>query len=98
MKDDCDRLFERLSKHELGQRIHGLSGVGIALGGLWVFLKLEWNPLHPRTPPIQISGAFALLEPPFHFFLVAISLLLLILVLLLLQLLLLLLLWSLLCI
>ena len=31
-------------------------------------LKLEWNPLHPRTPLIQISGAFALLEPPFHLF------------------------------
>ena len=57
-----------LSKHESGQRIHGLSEVGIALGGLWVVLKLEWNPLHPRTPPIQISGAFALLESPFHLF------------------------------
>ena len=40
-----------LSKHESGQRMHGLSGVGIALGGLWVVLKLEWNPLHPRTTP-----------------------------------------------
>ena len=25
-----------LSKHGLGQRLHGLSGVGIVLGGLWV--------------------------------------------------------------
>ena len=57
-----------LSKHESGHRMHGLSGVGIVLGGLWVALKLEWNPLHPRTPPIQISGAFTLLEPPFHLF------------------------------
>ena len=55
-----------LCKHESGQRMHGLSGVEIALDGLWVFLKLKWNPLHPRTPPIQISGAFALLEPHFH--------------------------------
>ena len=57
-----------LSKHELGQRMHGLSGAGIVMGGLWVVLKLEWNPLHPRLPPIQISRAFALLEPPFHLF------------------------------
>ena len=57
-----------LCKHESGQRMHGLSGVEIALDGLWVFLKLKWNPLHPRTPPIQISGAFALLEPHFHLF------------------------------
>ena len=57
-----------LSKHESGQRMHGLSGFGIALGGLWVVLKLEWNPLHLRTTPIQISGAFSLFEPPFHLF------------------------------
>ena len=57
-----------LSKHELGQRMHGLSGVGNILGGLWMVLKLEWNPLHLRTPPIQISGAFSLLEPPFLLF------------------------------
>ena len=57
-----------LSKHESGQRLHGLRGVGIVLGGLWVVLKLEWNPLLPRKPPIQISGAFTLLEPPFLFF------------------------------
>ena len=31
-------------------------------------LKLEWNHLHPRTPPVQISGVFTLLEPPFLFF------------------------------
>ena len=60
-----------LSKHELGQRMHGLSGVEIVMGGLWVVLKLEWNPLYPRTPPpppIQINGAFALLKPPSHLF------------------------------
>ena len=56
------------SKYELDRRLHGLRGVGIVLGGLWVVLKLEWNPLHPRTPPIQISKAFTLLEPPFHLF------------------------------
>ena len=57
-----------LFKHESDQRLHGLRGVGIVLGGLWVVLKLEWNPLHPKTPPNQISGAFTLLEPPFHLF------------------------------
>ena len=57
-----------LSKHESDQRLHGLSGVGIVPDGLWVVLKLEWNPPHPRTPPIQISGAFTLLEPSFHLF------------------------------
>ena len=39
-----------LSKHGSGWRLHGLSGVGIVLGGLWVVLKLEWS---PRTPPIE---------------------------------------------
>ena len=38
-----------LSKHGSGQRLYGLSGVGIVLGGLWVVLKLEWS---PRTPPV----------------------------------------------
>ena len=57
-----------LSKYESDQRLHGLSGVGIVPGDLWVVLKLEWNPLHLRTPPIKISEAFTLLEPPFHFF------------------------------
>ena len=68
MKDYCDRLFEHAFQHESDQRLNSLSGVGIVLGGLWVVLKLEWNPLHPKTPPIQISRAFTLLEPPFHFF------------------------------
>ena len=88
-----------LSKHELDQRMHGLNEVGIVLGGLWVVLKLEWNPLLPRTPPIQISGAFTLLKPLFHFFFFLVAILLLLLVLLLLfRLLLLLLFWFLLCI
>ena len=30
-----------LSEHESDQRLHGLSGVGIVLGGIWVVLKLE---------------------------------------------------------
>ena len=50
-----------LSKHESGQRMHGLSGVGIALGGLWVVLKLEKNSLHPRTPPPPPSKSAGLL-------------------------------------
>ena len=88
-----------LSKHESGQKMYGLSRVGIVLGGLCVVLKLEWNPLHPRTPPIQISGAFTLLEPHFHFFLFFfVAILLLLLVLVILRILLLLLPWPLLCI
>ena len=50
-----------LSKHGLGQRLHGLSGVGIILDGLWVVLKLEWN---PKTPPVESCGDL----PSFHFF------------------------------
>ena len=29
-------------------------------------MKMEWNPLHPRTPPAKSAGLFSLLEPPFH--------------------------------
>ena len=81
-----------LSKYESDQRLHGLSGVEIVLGGLWVVLKFEWNPLHLRTPPSKSAGILLFLSLiSIFFFLVAILLLLL--VLLLLQLLLLLLLW-----
>ena len=45
-----------LTKHESDQRLHGFSRVGIVLGGLWVVLKLEWNPLHPKTPPSKSAG------------------------------------------
>ena len=70
-----------LSKCELDQGLHGLSGIGIIHGLIspWVVLKLEWNPLHPGTSPAKSVGLFSLLEPPFHlsslfFFLVAILL------------------------
>ena len=33
--------------------MHGLSGVGNVQGGVWVVLKLEWQPLHPRAPPAK---------------------------------------------
>ena len=57
-----------LSKRELDQGFHGLSGVGIIHGlvGPWVVLKLEWNPLHLGTSPAKSAGLFSLLEPPFH--------------------------------
>ena len=57
-----------LSKCELDQGLHGLSGVGIIHGlvGPLVVLKLEWNPLHPGTSPAKSAGFFSLLEPPFH--------------------------------
>ena len=28
------------------QELYGLSGVGNVWGGVWVVLKLEWQPLH----------------------------------------------------
>ena len=54
-----------LSKCELDQGLHGLSGVGIipSLVGPWVVLKLEWNPLHLGTSPAKSAGLFSLLEP-----------------------------------
>ena len=73
-----------LSKCELDQGLHGLSGVGIIHGlvGPWVVLKLEWNPLHPGTSLAKSAGLFSLLEPLslfplfflYFFFLVAILL------------------------
>ena len=61
-----------LSKHGSGQRLHSLSGVGIVLGGLWVVLKLEWNPLHPWTFSIESCGdlpSFYYFKPHLHLFL-----------------------------
>ena len=51
------------SKHGSGQRLHGLSGVRIVLGGLWVFLKLEWNRGHPLSNPTGISQASTSFSP-----------------------------------
>ena len=80
-----------LSKHELDQRLHGLSGVeidhprsGWSLGGSETGMESSAS----RTPPAKSVGLFQfhlpLLEPPFHlssffFFLVALLLLLLVL-------------------
>ena len=49
MKVGCDRLVELVVREWDGQRRHGLRGVGNVRGGVWVVLKLEWQPLHPRT-------------------------------------------------
>ena len=38
------------SNHGLDQRLYGLSGVGIVLGGLWLVLELEWS---LRTPHVE---------------------------------------------
>ena len=51
MRDGCDRLDECALRAWDGQRRHDLSGVGNVRGGVWVVLKLEWQPLHPRVPP-----------------------------------------------
>ena len=56
MKDGCDRLVGRAFQAWIGQRLYGLSGVGNVRGGVWVVLKLEWNPLHPRTPHAEPTG------------------------------------------
>ena len=46
-------VFDHLSappRHGSDQRLYGLSGVGIVLGGLQVVLELE---LSPKTPPAE---------------------------------------------
>ena len=58
-----------LSKYESDQRLYGLCGVRILLGGLWVVLKLEWNPLHPKTPPSKSAGLLLFLSLLSIFFL-----------------------------
>ena len=50
MKDGGDQLFERAFQAWIGQRLHGLIRVGNVQGGVWVVLKLEWN---PTTPPVE---------------------------------------------
>ena len=65
-----------ISMHAPNRELQGLSGVGIeypcfgwpsggskilVLDGLWAVLKLEWNPLHPRTPPLEATGFLAFL-------------------------------------
>ena len=64
MKDGCDRLVERAFQAWIVQRLYGLSGVGNVHGGVWVVLKLEWNPLHPRTPPAEPTGPSPALSAP----------------------------------
>ena len=53
MGDGYDRLVEYALWAWSGQRRHGLSGVENVRGGVWVVLKLEWKPLHPRAPPVK---------------------------------------------
>ena len=62
MKDGGDLLFERAFQAWIGQRLHGLSGVGNVQGGFWVVLKLEWS---PRTPPVEsCRGHSSFHQPP----------------------------------
>ena len=53
MRDGYDRLVEYALWAWSGQRRYGLSGVGNVRRGVWVVLKLEWQPLHPRAPPVK---------------------------------------------
>ena len=41
MRDNCYRLVGRALRAWVGQRLHGLSGVGNVQGGVWMALKLE---------------------------------------------------------
>ena len=74
-----------ITMHEPDRGLQGFSGVGIeypcsgwpfggskilVVDGLWVVLKLEWNPLHPRTPALEATGFLAFLSTsigPFFF-------------------------------
>ena len=47
-----------LSKHELDQRMHGLSGVGIVLGDLWAVLKLRMESSASEDTPHQNQRGF----------------------------------------
>ena len=53
MRGGYDRFAEYALRAWDGQRRHGLGGVGNVRGGVWVVLKLEWQPLHPRAPPAE---------------------------------------------
>ena len=53
MRVGYDRLVEHVVRAWDGQRRHGLSGVENVRGGVLVVLKLEWQPPHPRTPPVK---------------------------------------------
>ena len=57
-----------LSKHESDQILHGLSRVGIDYPCSGWVLKLEWNPLHPRTPLAKSAGLLLFLSPLSIFF------------------------------
>ena len=51
MRDGYDRFAKYALRAWNGQRQHDLSGVENVRGGVWVVLKLEWQPLQPRAPP-----------------------------------------------
>ena len=53
MRGGYDRFAEYALRAWDGQRRHGLGGVENVRGGVWVVLKLEWQPLHPRAPPAE---------------------------------------------
>ena len=53
MRDGYDRFADYALWAWNGQRWHGLSGVGNIRGGVWVVLKLEWQPMHLRAPSVK---------------------------------------------
>ena len=53
---DSYRLVGHAVQAWVYQGLYGLSGVGNIRGGVWVVLKLEWQPLRPRTPPTELRG------------------------------------------
>ena len=53
---DSYRLVGHVVRAWVYQGLYGLSGVKNIRGGVWVVLKFEWQPLHPRTPPTELRG------------------------------------------
>ena len=64
MRDDYDRLVEYALWAWRGQRQYGMSGVRNVQGGVWVVLKLAWQPLHPRAPLLNPVGFSQALHQP----------------------------------
>ena len=50
---DSYQLVGHVVRAWVYQGLYGLSGVGNIWGGVWVVLKLEWQPLHQGAPPVK---------------------------------------------
>ena len=50
---DSYQLVEHAARAWVRQELYGLSGVGNILGGIWVVLKLEWQPQDQGVPSVK---------------------------------------------